>query len=149
MSEVTVGAYRFKIAPLPPDRSLDGLTILVQRVLPSLASGIDFAKSEVKPEVLFPEIAKAAASLPEIYQLFLPYVEFYREGPGTPGWFQLSTPGMAAQLFARKSYLILGLLAAALTEEYGSFLSEDGRSLIGATVNRLTSLLVSIGGSGG
>lgn len=149
---IEIGNVKFRVKALPPDKALKGLSAICEKILPAfgglleqLTKAPQASLSTLETSKVAEQFAKACATLPEMYELFLGVSEYYRELPA--GWASLSTFG--EYVFARRPTLILAWLSACILEEYGDFFTEDGRLLMGETVNRWISLISLIGGSGG
>lgn len=144
MSEFTIGETSFRVEPLKPIQACEGLSLLVEGLLPSVVSAFRaLAQEGGDDRVFFESLAKSAAKLPRVYELFIGVSSVQWEGRWVP------LKAFEANVFARKMPLLLAWLSRCLREEYADFLSATGRDLLAGAASDWTSLAGSVGRSGG
>jgi hypothetical protein len=152
----TIGETRFQLQYLPPELSLKGLDLIVERVMPILGDVLGATAKTSKAEAgvswlevlenldedkLISQIAAVARGLPELYQIFASRCAFEKSG----SFVQISSIDV---VFARRPTLLLAWLSECIRIEYSDFFVEAGRETLASAGQSWSSLLGLTGGSG-
>lgn len=148
-TQFTVGGFTFAVKPLGYKKSLEGLSILADGLLPTIKNAADALKlldgaAESVEGKFFESLGLSIKQLPQLCELFEPVSTV--QLPPSNAWVPLE--GSSEGVFGKRPTLVLAWLTECLISEYGDFLSESGRKILGETGNRFTSLLKSAGKSG-
>lgn len=149
---VEIDGIKFQLEPLPVVESLRGLDLLAEKIVPVFGiifggvritdQGIQLS-GDLNEEGLARQVAQLCSSLPELFELFAKRSKWQK-----PPANAYQSVWDFQEVFARKPARTLAWLTECILVEYADFFTEDGRNLIGTTVNGLISRLGSIGGSG-
>lgn len=143
MHEFTVDGTTFAIEPLKLKQALKAEALLVEVLLPAFASLAGASRGIVDPASL-----AALERLPELVDIFLgrSWVDWAKGGTATT---RVPLASFADLVFERRNAALLAWLSACIEWQFADFFDAAGRSLLAGAANRFSSLLESIGGSGG
>lgn len=139
--DFTVGSHEFRLTKLGPVDALKGVGQLTRIIESVFADGRPDSETEAQA-MLAAALRSAVTELAPFYQLLSPNLQIKRDG----AYFELSV--LEDEIFGDDPALLVSVTLEAVLLQYRGFLAANGQALLGVTVNRLISLIGSLGQSG-